>query len=245
MPIIGYQQSPIRIEKDNTFRVDFGTNYMRVGYSGPLPGRYQGDNFVFDNPQDPRGKTIQFGDVTWVIRKIHIHSPAEHVLDDNDPATYECHLVHSGEKDPHLRQAKLVIGAFFHLDKKAPSRPTIHGLNQKLRAARDDENTADLADRVHPHPIDPTEFLPDLRRRVQWFHYQGSLTSEPFSEDVSWYVMNTEIGIQPGEIDEIGRFAPGGSACSCTRSAVCIAEFQVDSRRLPLDQAVELAGGQR
>jgi carbonic anhydrase len=24
---------------------------------------------------------------------------------------------------------------------------------------------------------------------------------------VSWYVINTEIGIQPAEIDEIGRFA--------------------------------------
>jgi carbonic anhydrase len=207
VPIIGSQQSPIRIEKDATFRVDFGADYMQVGYSGPLNGKYQGDNFVFDHPKDPKGKTISFGGVTWVIRKIHIHSPAEHVLDDEEPRAFECHLVHSGLSDPHLGQAKLVIGVFFHLDKKAPSRPTIRDLNQKLRDARADVNADGLADRVHPHPIDPTEFLPDLRRRPQWFFYEGSLTSEPFSEDVSWYVMHTEIGIQPAEIDEIGRFA--------------------------------------
>jgi carbonic anhydrase len=208
MPIIGLQQSPIRIEKDKTYKVDFGPDFMQVGYSGPLPGKYQGDNFVFDNPRDSKGKTIRFGDNTWVIRKIHIHSPAEHVLDDNEPATYECHLVHSGENDPHLNQAKLVIGAFFHVDKKAFSRPTIRALNRKLRDAREGGETADAqGDRVHPHPVDPTEFLPDLRKRVQWYFYQGSLTSEPFSEDVSWYVMPAETGILPGEIDEIGRFA--------------------------------------
>jgi carbonic anhydrase len=207
VPIIGCQQSPIRIEKDTTFRVDFGTDYMKASYSGALDGKYQGDNFVFDNPKDPKGKTISFGDVTWVIRKIHIHSPAEHVLDDDEPKAYECHLVHSGVNDPHVREAKLVIGVFFHLDKKAASRPTIRNLNTKLREARADANAEALADRVHPHPIDPTEFLPDLGRRVPWFHYEGSLTSEPYSEDVSWYVITTEIGIRPAEIDEIGRFA--------------------------------------
>ena len=160
MPIIGCQQSPVRIEKDATFRVDFGPDFMQVGYSGPLNGRYQGDNFVFDHPDNPKGKTIQFGNVTWVIRKIHIHSPAEHVFDDDEPSTYECHLVHSGENDPHLRQAKLVIGAFFHLDKRAVSRPTIRELNQKLRDARARQTDEGLADRVHPHPIDPTEFFP-------------------------------------------------------------------------------------
>jgi carbonic anhydrase len=208
LPYIGCQQSPIRIEKDASFRVDFGTEYIQAGYSGPLPGKYQGDNFVFDNPRETKGKTIQFGDVTWVIRKIHIHSPAEHIFEDDEPATYECHLVHSGANDPHLRQAKLVIGAFFHVDKKAASRPTIRALNRKLRDARGEGDAAEgLVDRVHPHPIDPSEFLPDFRKRVPWYFYQGSLTSEPFSEDVSWYVMNTEIGIQPDEVDEIGRFA--------------------------------------
>jgi carbonic anhydrase len=207
VPIIGSQQSPIRIEKAKTFRVDFGRDYIHIGYTGPLYGVYKGDNFVFDDPQDPTGKTITIGDATWVIRKIHIHNPAEHLLEDNEPAAYECHLVHSWENDPKARQAKLVIGVFFHLDEKAPSKPTIRELSEKLRGAKEKADSKEPCDITYPHPIDPREFLPDESHLRNWFRYEGSLTSEPFSEDVSWFVMQTEIGIQPSEIDEIGRCA--------------------------------------
>jgi hypothetical protein len=58
MPIIGTQQSPIRIETQKTIRVNFGRGYLTFGYSGALPGVYQGKNFVFDHPEIISGKTI-------------------------------------------------------------------------------------------------------------------------------------------------------------------------------------------
>jgi carbonic anhydrase len=208
VPVIGTQQSPVRIVKDDTYRVDFGKDFLTFAYAGPLPGVFKGDNFDFDVTSSPgggevtKGKELTAGGTLWVLRKIHLHSPAEHRIDETDAAEYEAHLVHTLPGDTKLRGPKLVVGVFVHADKKAPSKPTLKGLNEALRAEAADELVERLT-RDHPATLDPTEFLPDEKKRANWFRYEGSLTTEPYSEDVSWYVMQAEVGVRGDEIDRI------------------------------------------
>jgi carbonic anhydrase len=209
MSIVGTQQSPIRIDTAEAIPAVFGPDYLQFGYSRPLSGVYSDYNFLFDLPAkkaDPAW-SITVRDRIWMLRKIHIHNPAEHLIDRNSPAPYECHLVHSAPDDPGANGDKLVIGVFLRLHRQAPSRPTIRKLNEKLREAGskpDGENGEKWGELRDTHKLDPREFLPEEGQRAHWFRYQGSLTSSPFSEDVTWFVMRTEIGIPPDDFREFG-----------------------------------------
>lgn len=51
--------------------------------------------------------------------------------------------------------------------------------------------------------INPTEFLPSPTERSRWNHYFGSLTGDPFSEDVRWFVMANEIAVSADDVDNL------------------------------------------
>jgi carbonic anhydrase len=148
----------------------------------------------------------------WVIRKVHFHKPAEHVVvrhanDDDFFAPFECHLVHSLTGDVKGRGPKLVVGVFFAITQKAPKgarrRDTVYGLNEKIRAAAASAAVRDVCAILHPQDINPRDFLPDERTLGRFYRDEGSSTSEPFSEDVSWYVMQAESQFLEGNVDQI------------------------------------------
>ena len=209
MPVIGTQQSPIRIVRDNTIKAKLSP--LQFAYAKELPGHFKGDNFEFtilrksNGHEITRGKELVIGGVTWVIRKIHIHSPAEHVFDEEAPADLECHLLHSRVGDEKCRGEKLVVAVFFKIVTKASAksllRPTLTGLNVAMGEAgkKDAEEPCDVA---HPHDIDVKDFLPD-RDHDSFYRYEGSLTSEPFSEDVNWYILKEKSEVFDKNIDEI------------------------------------------
>jgi|GEM_PF-4826316 len=101
MPLVGTQQSPIRIETAKAIRVPSNYPNLTFNYSGSHSGTFKGNNFVFDfvpltrleTSADIAGKTLTFGSETWVIRKIHIHNPAEHIFDEDDLLPVECHPI--------------------------------------------------------------------------------------------------------------------------------------------------------
>jgi carbonic anhydrase len=51
--------------------------------------------------------------------------------------------------------------------------------------------------------IDPMHFLPDRKDWPYWFHYEGSLTSGFFSEDVSWFVFRNETALAKVDIEKL------------------------------------------
>lgn len=205
MPVIGTQQSPIQIIHDETIvaKVD----PITYSYAGKLPGKLKDENYVFDiahaNGQEiTTGKTLTVGNVTWVIRKIHIHSPAEHLLDENPADDFECHLVHSKVGDVKARGPKLVVGVMFKVaakaSKKTSQRPTMFSWNAALCNSGTNPPIA--------HDIDVNDFLPD-KDKDKFYRYEGSLTSDPYSEDVSWYVLKHHSEVLPTNVDQILKFA--------------------------------------
>jgi len=202
MLIVGTQQSPIRIEKTKTIFVDFGPTYLEFNYSAALSGHFEKDNFVFDPPKkkdDITPWTITVDGKPWFIRKIHLHLGPEHEIEARDDKLNECHLVHSALDDPNAECEKIVIAVYFRVSTKAVVRPTIASLGRKLSDTKKGEATKCDA----YHSLHPREFLPDGAGLGQWYRYEGSLTSGNHSEDVSWFVLPTEVPIRSAEFKEI------------------------------------------
>ena len=124
------------------------------------------------------------------------------------------HLVHA-RQEMTLSDPKLVIGILYHESATAPAGKGLERFNDLLRKRA----TAGLSlrafkatDSVPDGDINPLEFFPrspdgkspDL---TNWFHYEGSLTSEPYSEDVSWFVMKNESKIDPKKLEELEKYA--------------------------------------
>lgn len=208
MPVIGTQQSPIRIVREETIHAKIPS--LQFGYVGLLPGVFSGHDFVFDiktnasGAEITTGKELIVGGVTWVIRKIHIHNPAEHLFDEEPAAGFECHLLHSLVGDTKARGPKLVVGVFFKVvpkpPKKARPRPSLKALNDAVSAAMDaGQKPCSIA---QAHDLDVNDFLPD-KDPDKFYRYEGSLTSPPYSEDVSWHVLKQQSEVFDSNVAQI------------------------------------------
>lgn len=188
--MIGTLQSPIKIETANSHYVPVSDSFLTFKYSKPLLGKVIAEKkiFRFNAPPDEKNApewSITVGGVTWLIRQIHMHAKAEHLVDSDDPMPFEAHLVHTLPKDPDANGEKLVIGVFI-----LPGIET----REKRSLGRFLESQARLSvSLTDPTDIDPRDFLPDSGLN-KFFRYNGSLTGDPYSEDVNWYVM-CDVGI--------------------------------------------------
>lgn len=167
------QQSPINLQP--TVEATAPRNYLRLAWSQAVDGFRHGG---------AHGVEVLFGtrDTNYLelegkrfhLRQFHFHHPSEHLLEAN-AFDGELHVVHQNLEDLSLA----VIGIFLKVD---------------LRL-EDDQESADTAaafTRLHetcsqvPLPP-PVWWLPGNRDRI--LRYEGSLTTEPFTESVSWIVL--------------------------------------------------------
>jgi carbonic anhydrase len=204
MPIIGTQQSPIKIEAAKTIHASFGQDYLAFNYSRPLTGSvdHAKHNFVFDPPPNENAAaewSIVVGGVTWLIRQIHMHAPAEHLVDSDEAKPFETHLVHSAVGDVRASGAKLVVGVFIRPGSMPRAKPSLKGFADSLQKSMD-------ANRAEPTAINPSDFLPDTGLD-RFFRYEGSLTGPPYSEDVSWHVMADYGVIEKPIFDALAAYA--------------------------------------
>lgn len=201
MSVIGTQQSPIIITESETWYANVDDKFFYPAYTGkPLAGYLDESNFIFTEFE-----SIKVGGVDWTLRRIHFHSGTEHKLVGQPKCQLEVHLLHTlgttPEEDPSLVKAKLVIGTFFKIKPKAPSRASFRSLNDALGKAKG--ATPDGSDTIRDVKINPLDFLPAQKDWPYWFRYEGSLTSGSFSEDVSWFVYKKEAEVSKDEIDKL------------------------------------------
>jgi carbonic anhydrase len=197
MPVIGTQQSPIHIRHDATLAANFPQPFLRIEYpNADLPGTFDGENFEF---QADRRPLLLLKNQQWLAHFIHIHHPAEHRLDDLPVADFECHLVHFAAADTLRQGPKVVIGSFLHKRAGAATPPGIQRLNRTLAQG----HRALSCSNSRGIEINPTEFLPSATERDRWYHYYGSLTTDAFSEDVTWFVMAHEIAVSADDVDHL------------------------------------------
>lgn len=166
------QQSPINLR--STISADAPKDYLRLSWSAAVDGvRRDSDHGVevlFGVTPD---KYLDLAGKRYHLRQFHFHHPSEHLL---DATTFdaEVHVVHQNLDDLSLA----VVGIFLTVDMSLKETKETTALAESFLLAKDSAT---------PIPLKPLWWLPDKRDRV--FRYEGSLTTEPFTESVSWIVL--------------------------------------------------------
>ncbi|MBC8115927.1 MAG: carbonic anhydrase family protein [Candidatus Saccharimonas sp.] len=202
------QQSPIKLFRAESLYVEFPKSFLSIDYSGaPFSGKFDGvpghKNFVLNElSPDQNPPLVKLGCVTAELVKIHLHTPSEHELEGENKGG-EIHLIHQ-IKNPTGGSELLVLGVFFEVKakkEKAEKEEKATSVESKffqlwaasLKAAAQQTGLADAPD----VSIDPRHLLP---KTTKWYRYEGSLTSEPYREIVSWVVFTKTLGIESEDL---------------------------------------------
>lgn len=192
------QQSPIDLVTGSTFPTTFPRDYLVIDYpNADLPGRFKKHNFYFDVPP-----TLIFNGKEASLERLHIHSPSEHLLDGN-PFDFEIHFVNP-LKDATGDTKAVVIGVFFKEKRGAATPPSVKALDATLKSLAT-QRKATAPDKETVGSVNPSDFLPV--NRGQFFRYEGSLTTDPFDQVISWVVLPHLVYVSPKDVAELKKYA--------------------------------------
>ena len=134
------------------------------------------------------GSSIALEGRQFSLVQFHFHLPSEHTV-DGAASPMEVHFVHAAEEGDLA-----VIGV---LMEAGDADPTIQSLWEAIPGP--DESPAAVG------ALDPGTLLPEGRG---YFRYQGSLTTPPCSEVVSWVVMTESISVSQAQVDAFAALYP-------------------------------------
>ncbi|MDY8134560.1 carbonic anhydrase family protein [Aquimarina sp. 2201CG5-10] len=168
----GNVQSPINIVTNSTLEDD-SINNINTNYA-------KSSTDIFNN-----GHTIQFnynsgsyaslGNIDYNLLQFHFHTGSEHTV-DGLRYPMEMHLVH---QDP-TTGLLAVVGIFFT---EGRENEALAQFMDHLPENEDDHYTSS-------EEYDIKDILPD---ELDFYTYNGSLTTPPCSEIVSWYVVKAPV----------------------------------------------------
>ncbi len=127
------------------------------------------------------GGTMELHGETFKLLQFHFHGKSEHTVDGK---RYDmvAHLVH---QNPETKQLA-VIAVFFEEGKNNPTLDNVlSGMDKEIR-------------------IDPADLLP--ADTSHYFHYVGSLTTPPCSENVQWYLLKQPAQASKDQIEAFRKY---------------------------------------
>ncbi len=133
------------------------------------------------------GSFISVGGKKYALKQFHFHRPSEETINGKG---YEMvvHLVHT---DPEGKIAVVAV-----LLQKGEDNPLMHELWNDLPKEKEKEEDIDS------EQIDVDGLLPADRG---YYTYQGSLTTPPCSEDVTWFVLKHPVTVSAAEIQQFSK----------------------------------------
>jgi carbonic anhydrase len=127
------------------------------------------------------GSSIGLDDGEYQLVQFHFHTPSEEKI-NGKPFPMEAHFVHKNEA------GKLAVVAV--LLKEGKENATLKEVFENMPAKP--ETTQPLK-----NPIQLADLLP---AQQGYYHYMGSLTTPPCSEDVSWQVLKQPVEISKAQL---------------------------------------------
>ncbi|NRA63636.1 MAG: carbonic anhydrase family protein [Pseudobacteriovorax sp.] len=171
----GREQSPIDIPTTWDFE-----SYAKL-FSRPTPFSVKdtGHRIKVSLTRSPQ---TYFNDSPYQLDKMYFHSPSEHTY-NGKAFPMEIQFIHRSKNNSIAVMGGLVIEGkpnkeLDKIIKYFPNRPLID--NPSLSES-----------------IDPKQILPN---NLDSFHYLGSLTTPPCSENVKWYILNNPIEMSKEQI---------------------------------------------
>ncbi len=134
------------------------------------------------------GSSLEYDGNSYDLVQFHFHTPSEHLLDG---VTYpmEMHLVHAQHDHPeHL----LVLGVLF---KEGNASKLLEKLIVDVPAHVGEHADKDVK-------LDASSVF---KKGEGYFHYEGSLTTPPYSETVTWLVLDQAHDASAEQIEAMNR----------------------------------------
>ncbi len=175
------QQSPINLRASFTSKAPAG--YLHLAWGTAIDGfLHHGDHGVEVIFPPTPSKYLELEGKRFVLRQFHLHHPAEHLI-EGTLHDAELHVVHQNLDDATFA----VVGVPLTVDPNAKENREAVGWVKSFAAARENKTVA--------IPLKPASWLPVNHDRI--YRYEGSLTTEPFTETVSWIVFPEPKAISP------------------------------------------------
>ncbi len=136
------------------------------------------------------GNTIAVNGHTFELKQFHVHTPSENHIDGKS-FPVEAHFVHA-DKDGNLAVVAVMMAdgkANAELAKAWADMPGKAGMHRALSGA-----------------VSPAALLPADR---DYYRYDGSLTTPPCSEGVTWLVMKDSVNVSPDQVAKFAGVLPG------------------------------------
>ncbi|VAW94321.1 Carbonic anhydrase, alpha class [hydrothermal vent metagenome] len=133
-----------------------------------------------------KGSSVTVAGKTYNLLQFHFHAPSEHTI-NGKPADMVAHFVHQA-KDGQLG----VVGVLF---KAGKTNAALAKLWKYMPQKEGDKNTLAAG-------ITIAKLLP---AKTNYYHYSGSLTTPPCSENVNWMVLQTSVSVSTAQVDAFSR----------------------------------------
>jgi len=181
----GERQSPVALDSDKA------TPDLEDDEDGSITiSRTTRDAMVVDNSHTIQvnvapGNFASIRGRRFQLQQFHFHTPAEHVL-DGKRYPLELHLVYRA-KNGRLA----VIGVLFQEGSANPAFDAI--IRRVVRAGQ-------------AEPVPEFDISPLLPADLSYFHYLGSLTTPPLTENAEWHVLSQPVTLSSAQLDDFHRY---------------------------------------
>jgi len=182
----GKAQSPINIIKTNeregmSWKLDYKSTSFKIAHNENVDD-------IIDNGHTIQitvdsGSTFTFGDKLYNLKQFHFHTPSEHTF-DGERMPMEMHFVHQAS-DGSLA----VVGVLFK-----------EGNIVNENFAMIIRNLPDAKGEVKHFTDANLELKLHVQKDNFAYHYVGSLTTPPCSENVQWLVLRDMISLTADQI---------------------------------------------
>ena len=136
------------------------------------------------------GSSMSVGGKRYELRQFHFHHPSEEEI-NGQPYDMVIHLVH-GDSGGRLAVVAVLL-------KQGNANAAIQRLWEHLPAAEGKEQS------VRGVEADAAAMLP---KTLAYYTFEGSLTTPPCSESVTWYVLKTPVEVSAAEVAAFAKLYP-------------------------------------
>ena len=187
----GKSQSPINIVKSDAksgaaWKFDYQTTSLRIAHNEHMDDIIDNGHTIQITVDE--GSRFTFGDKSFDLKQFHFHTPSEHTI-DGQHAPMEMHMVHQSA------DGNLAVVSILFKEGKVPNENFAKIIANLPNAKGESKHITDVNLELKVH----------LQNHNFAYHYVGSLTTPPCSENVQWLVLRDPVELTADQISEFSK----------------------------------------